>query len=109
MNENQLKTKIFMLRTVDLALVISVVMTVVYTVFYAQEKGIMTIICLAGVFLLNTFGRISSNKIALMRVHLTILDRKRKQQEHATLISSRHANTRVSSNTVNQTNATTSR
>ncbi len=90
MNINQLKTKIFILKAIDFVLIISLIVAGIYTAFYAQNREFMIIMCLVGLFLVNTLGRFTNNKIALMHVQLDILLRDKKKEEQRTLMGTRH-------------------
>lgn len=106
MNKNQIKTKILILRTVDTVLVIALMVAGIYSVLYADNKETMLVACFIGLLLLNRLGRMTNNKIALLRVQLGILMRDMKREEQATLMRTRHTMTRATKNTAIKTNPT---
>lgn len=91
MNENQLKTKIFLLRALDTTLMLIVIGLAIYAIFYAENKEVMIIACLVGLFLVNALGRVTNKWISLMGVQLERLKRDRKTEEQRTLMSTRHS------------------
>jgi uncharacterized membrane protein (Fun14 family) len=91
MNENQLKTKIYLLRALDTTLLLIVVGLGVYAAFYAENKEIMIIACLVGLFLVNALGRATNKSITLMGIQLEKLKREKKTEEQRTLMSTRHS------------------
>ena len=105
MNKNQIKTKIFILRTIDTVLVISLMVAGIYSVFYAENMETMLIGCFIGLFLLNRLGRMTNNKIALLHVQLGILMRDKKREDQATLMKTRHTMARATKNTAIKTNS----
>jgi len=107
MNENQLKTRIFILKSIDVILVIALTIAGIYSVFYAPNKEFMIILCLVGLFLVNTMGKITNNKVAIMGVQLDILIRDKKKEEQRTLMGTRHTTARATKNTSIHTNPTT--
>ena len=106
MNENQIKTKIFCLKALDTVLVIALMVAAIYTALYAENKEFMIASCLVGLFLVNTLGRFTNNKVALLGVQLDILIRKKKKEEQRTLMGTRHTTTRATKNSVIKTNPT---
>ncbi len=106
MNINQLKTKIFILKAIDFVLVISLMVAGIYAVFYTQNKEFMIIMCLVGLFLVNTLGKFTNNKVALMHVQLDILLRDKKRDEQRTLMGTRHTTVSATKNTTVKTNPT---
>ena len=106
MNENQIKIKIFILKSIDTVLVIALVIAAIYTALYAEDKEFMIISCLVGLFLVNTLGRVTNKKVAIMRVQLDILIRDKKKEEQRTLMGTRHTTARATKNTVIKTNPT---
>lgn len=92
MNVNQIKTRIFILKAVDLTLVTTLMIASIYTALYAENKEFMIICCLVGLFLVNTIGRMTSNKIAIMHVQLEMLVRDQKREHQRTLMNTRHTN-----------------
>jgi hypothetical protein len=76
MNVGQLKSKILMIQLVDWSLYIAVVSVGAYTMFFSEHKELMAIASLSGLFLVHTFGQISLNKIAALRLDLEKLQRK---------------------------------
>ncbi len=95
MNENQLKTKIYLLRALDTVLVLTVIGIAIYTVFYAQNKEFMIMASLVGLFIVNLVGRETNKRISLMGVQLEKLKRDKRTEEQRTLLSTRHG-TRIS-------------
>ncbi len=75
MNEGQIKIKILLIQVLDWLLLISVFSVGIYAVFYSENKNLMATVALAGLFLVNSFGHISINKIAALRMEL-------KKQQH---------------------------
>ncbi len=107
MNENQIKTKIFILKSIDTALVFALTIAAIYTALYAENKEFMIISCFVGLFLVNMLGKITIKKIAIMHVQLDILIRDRKREEQRTLMGTRHTTARATKNTSIYTNPTT--
>jgi hypothetical protein len=70
MNEGQIKIKILLIQVVDWALLISVFSAGVYAVLYSESKNLMATVTLIGLFLVNSLGHISINKIAALRMEL---------------------------------------
>ncbi len=91
MNENQLKMKIYMFRTIDTLLVICLLGASVYAIFYAENKEVMLMVCLAILVITSLLGRVMNQKIALLGVQLEILKREKKREEQNTLMSTRHS------------------
>jgi len=61
---------------VDWALLISVFSVGIYAVLYSESKNLMATFALIGLFLLNSLGQISINKIASLRMELKKLQNK---------------------------------
>jgi len=70
MNKGQLKTRIFLIRAVDMSLLIIVFTIGIYSVLYAENKELMATATLVGLFLVNRLGNFSTAKIATLRVDL---------------------------------------
>ncbi|MFB3100312.1 MAG: hypothetical protein ACE1ZM_02575 [Gammaproteobacteria bacterium] len=70
MNEGQIKIKILLIQVLDWSLLISVFAVGLYTIFYSESKNIMVTFALAGLFLVNSLGHVSINKIAALRMDL---------------------------------------
>lgn len=96
MNENQIKTKILVLKSIDIILIFSLIAAVIYSVFYAEDKVFMMFACLAGLFLVGTVGRMITNKIAILHVQLEMLIRDKRKEQQRTLMSTRHTTRRTS-------------
>ncbi len=94
MNVNQLKTRIFILKAIDTILVLVVIIAAIYTAFYAAEKEFLILGCFIGLFVINTLGRVTGEKIALMRVQMDVLIRKNKKAEQRTIMGTRHTKVR---------------
>ncbi len=76
MNEGQIKIKILLIQTVDWSLLIFVFSVGIYAVLYSENKNLMAIATLIGLFLVNWLGQISINKIAALRMDLKKQDNK---------------------------------
>ena len=74
MNVNQLKSRILVLKSIDIALLLCVIATAAYTALYSDNKEIMMIACLIGLFLVNTLGGYTSQKVALMKNQIEKLE-----------------------------------
>ena len=94
MNVNQLKTRIVILKTIDTVLVLAVIVAGIYVAFYAENKEPMILSCLVGLYLVNTLGRYTNNKVALMHVQIEMLTREKKTEEQRTLMRTRHTQIR---------------
>ena len=79
MNEGQLKIKILLIQVIDWSLLIAAFGVGAYTIFYADYKELMAIVTLMGLYLVHTFGQISLNKIAALRVELEMLQKKQRK------------------------------
>jgi hypothetical protein len=77
MNEGQLRIKILMIQGVDWSLLIAAFGIGAYTIFYAEYKELMAIVTLMALYLVSTFGQVSLNKIAALRMELELLKRKK--------------------------------
>ena len=99
MDENKLKTKIFILQAIDTLFVIALTIAAIYSLIYAENKELMIIMCFVGLFLVNTLGRATTKKVAIMRVQIDILKRKMKTEEQRTLMGTRHRTTPVTKTT----------
>ena len=89
MNENQLKNKIFILKSIDNALMLSLVVSAIYGFTYAENKEFMIILCLALLAALGTIGRGIHNYIAKLRVQLDMVRRTNKTEQLRKLMSTR--------------------
>ena len=94
MNINQLKTRIFFLKSIDTILVLSLITAAFYSVFYAENKEMMLIYCLVGLYLVNTLGRFTNKKVALMRIEIEMMEREKKKEEQRTLMKTRNTTVR---------------
>lgn len=90
MNENQLKTKIFVLKAIDTILITGLLVTVAYTVFYAEEKEFMIFVCLVTLALVSLIGRSTKNMASILGVQLQILLRDKKREQQRTLMGTRN-------------------
>ncbi len=63
MNVNQLKTRVFILKSIDFILVIALMIAGIYSVIYVENKEFMIIGCLVGLFLVNMLGKITNEKM----------------------------------------------
>jgi len=66
MKENQLKIKVFLLRAMDISLLIAVFSFGIYSILYSEQKNFMATITLVGLLLVNQIGKLTANKIAAM-------------------------------------------
>ena len=80
MNETQMKIKIFLMRTVDWILLITVFGTGIYAIVYAEEGEMIALASIVGLFFVNKLGTYTNTKIAAMRVDWEIEQRRLKQQ-----------------------------
>jgi len=107
MNKNQIKTKIFILRSIDTVLAIALMVAGIYSTLYHTDNIETVLIAIfIGLFLLNWLGRMTNNKIAVLRVQLGILMRDMKREEQATIMKTRHTMRRTTKNTAIKTNPT---
>jgi hypothetical protein len=90
MNENQVRTRIFILKAIDKILMVALIGAVIYTAFYAPNKEFMIFVCLVGLMVLNTVGRFTNKRISIMGVQLELLIREKKKEEQRTIMSTRH-------------------
>jgi hypothetical protein len=107
MNENQIKTKIFLLRSLDTTLVLALMGAGIYAVFYAPNREFMIMMCLVGLFLVNILGKATNKKISLLGVQLERLKRDNRAEEQRALMSSRHGKNFSSKPTASKTNPVT--
>lgn len=107
MNENQLKTKIILLRGFDTSMVIALTAVAIYSALYSEEKEFMIIACMVGLLLVSILGRAIANKVAVLRVQLEMVQREKRTEEQRTLMGTRHTTTRAAKTTVINTNPTT--
>ncbi|MEJ2762199.1 MAG: hypothetical protein P8126_11915 [Gammaproteobacteria bacterium] len=77
MNEDQMKTKMFLLQMLDWVLFLSALSFGVYALFYAQNKLLMSLIALLGLLLVDYLGKFTFDQTAILRVDLNILRRMR--------------------------------
>jgi hypothetical protein len=63
--------------------------------------------CLAGLFLVNTLGKITNKRIAIMGVQLEALKREHKKEEQRTIMRTRHTTIRKTSTTTINTDTRT--
>jgi len=77
MNQGQIKVKILLLQVMDWSMLITAFGIGAYTIFYAEYKELMAIVTLMGLYLVSTFGQVSLNKIAALRMELELLKRKK--------------------------------
>ena len=106
MNENQIKTKIFLLKGLDTVLVLSLLGAGVYAALYAPNKEFMIVACFIGLFLVNIFGRFSAKKVSVMRIQLEMIRREKKAEEQRTLLSTRHTIARTTKHPTASTKTT---
>lgn len=79
MNEGHLKTRLFILRSIDWVLFIAVVAYAVYAFIFAEGKFVPALISFVGLLLVHWVGNYTNDKIALLRVNLGIQGRKYKK------------------------------
>jgi len=70
MNEGQIKIKIFLIQAVDWSFLISVFSVGINAVLNPENRSLMVMVFLIGLFLLNGLGQITLNKIAALRMEL---------------------------------------
>ena len=70
MNEGEIKIKIFLMRALDMFLLLAVFGVGIYSVMYAESKAIFMIAAFVGLFLVNMFGKFTTTKIAALRVNM---------------------------------------
>ena len=78
MHESQIKTRIFLIRTVDFAFLIAVFSLGYYSVRYSEQGAIMGAVTLFGLFLVNRLGNYSSARIASLRLQMKKLEKEKK-------------------------------
>ena len=81
MNESQIKSRIFIIRSVDFAFLIAVFGLGYYSVRYSEHGAIMGAVTLAGLFLVNRLGNYSSAKIASLRIQARKLEKEKKDAQ----------------------------
>ena len=89
MNENQLKSKIFVYKSIDNIMILSLIACAIYGIAYAEDKTIIIGICLAILALVGTIGRAIHNHIAKLRVQLDLIRRNNKTEQQRKLMSAR--------------------
>ncbi len=75
MDEGQVKTKIFLMQSLDWALFIAVVSLGIYAVIYAENRALMGFAALVGLFLVNKLGNYTMMKINTLRLEMKIQKR----------------------------------
>jgi len=105
--DNQIKTKIFIYKSIDAIFIIALAITAIYTALYSENKEFMIASCLAGLFLVNTLGKITNKRIAIMGVQLEALKREHKKEEQRTIMRTRHTTIRKTSTTTINTDTRT--
>ncbi len=70
MNEGQIKYKIFLMQAVDWLLFIAVISVGIYAILYAENRNLMGLAAIIGLFLVNRSGNFTTVKIAKLRVDL---------------------------------------
>ena len=91
MNVNQLKTRVFVFKSIDTILVLGLIGAAAYTALYSDNKETMLIACLVGLYLVNTLGRYTSQKVAKMKNEIKKLEREKKQEEQRKMMKNRHS------------------
>lgn len=94
MNVNQIKTRIIILKSIDTILILSLIAMACYSAFYSSNKEVMLLYCLMGLFLVNTIGRFTSRRIALMEIQISMTERENKKEQQRTLMKTRHTTVR---------------
>ena len=89
MNENQLKSKIFLYKSIDNVMMWSLIACAIYGFTYAENKGVIIGVCFALLALIGTIGRTLHNHIALLRVQLAAIKRTNETEERRRLMSAR--------------------
>ena len=64
MNEGQIKSKILLLKAIDMSFFLAVFSLGLYSVLYSENGTMMGLLTLVGLFLVNALGKFSSVKIA---------------------------------------------
>ncbi len=72
MDEGQVKTKIFLMQSLDWALFIAVVSLGIYAVLHAENRALMGFAALVGLFLVNKLGNYTMTKINTLRLEMKI-------------------------------------
>lgn len=103
MNENQLKTRIFVLQAIDTLFVIALTIAAFFSVLNAENKEFTLIMCLVGLFLVNTLGKMTNKKVAIMGVQLETLRRETKLEKQRTIMNTRRRRTHVRKTTATST------
>ena len=75
MDEGQVKTKIFLMQSLDWALFIAVVSLGIYAVIYAENRALMGFAALVGLFLVSKLGNYTMVKINTLRLEMKIQKR----------------------------------
>ena len=78
------------LKSIDTTLVLSVIAMACYSAFYSSNKEVMLLYCLIGLFLVNTLGRFTSKRIALMKIQIDMTEREKKKEQQRNLMKARH-------------------
>jgi len=104
--ENQIKTKIFIYKSIDVIFITALAITAIYTALYSENREFMIASCLVGLFLVNLLGKMTNKRIAIMGVQLEALKREHKKEEQRTIMGTRHTTIKKTSNTTIKTGTT---
>ncbi len=80
MKEEQLKTRIYLLRSLDWILFLAVIAFGIYAFLYAENRFLMAVITMIGLLIVHWVGNYTYEKSATMRVNLDILRRRGSHQ-----------------------------
>ena len=76
-----MKIKIFLMQAVDLLFLIAVLSVVAYVTLNSENRMIMGLAALVGLFLVNMLGSFTTKKIATVRVNMEIQQRQLKKKK----------------------------
>ncbi|MEX2525657.1 MAG: hypothetical protein WD750_11925 [Gammaproteobacteria bacterium] len=80
MKENQLKTRLYLIRSLDWILFLSVLAFGIYAFLYAENRFLAALVAVTGLLIVHWVGNYTFEKSAIMQVDLDILRRKRSHQ-----------------------------
>lgn len=79
MNVSQIKITIFLIRAIDILLLLAVFSVGIYAVFRPENMNLMITVALIGLFFVNALGRFTANKIAVMKAEIERQERAEKK------------------------------
>jgi len=82
MNEGQVKTRIFILKTLDWAVLIAVVSAAIYFILHSENSEMIGLGALAGLLVVSKLGDYTKQKIARLHVDLEIDQRQQRKNRH---------------------------